>query len=254
MILVHLHGCKKIGDNNKYIVDSVDCNNSQNNYQNACVILYNHTGETMYYRIVTNRVKTGRIYGSSTYNYTYSEYDSAKSSKNFIYVSKSSNMEGAMLISLNKNQGVGIYEFDPSVQQCSETGTKYSFDDGSIPTAFTMSGNADWLANSTYAFKGSYSVGSGSISSSQTSCIQATSINSGNLGFFSRVSSESNYDWFRLYLNGSEETNARLSGEVDWQPYCVEVDANTIIKWCFEKDSLGSSGSDQAWLDEITLP
>ena len=49
----------------------------------------------------------------SSYNYTYSEYDSAKSSKYFIYVSKSSNMEGAMLISLNKNQGVEIYEFDP---------------------------------------------------------------------------------------------------------------------------------------------
>ena len=159
----------------------------------------------MYYRIVTNRVKTGRIYGSSSYNYTYSEYDSAKSSKNFIYVSKSSNMEGAMLISLNKNQGVEIYEFDPSVQQCSETGTKYFFDDGSIPTAFTMSGNDDWIANSTYAFKGSYSAGSGSISSSQTSCIQATSIKSGNLGFFSKVSSESN-DWLRLYLNGSKRS------------------------------------------------
>ena len=38
MILVHLHSCKKMGDNNKYIVDSVDCYNSQNNYQNACVI------------------------------------------------------------------------------------------------------------------------------------------------------------------------------------------------------------------------
>ena len=104
MILVHLHSCKKMGDNNKYIVDSVDCYNSRNNYQNACVILYNHTGETMYYRIVTNRVKTGRISGSSTYNYTYSEYDSAKSSKNFIYVSRSLNMEGAMLISLNKTK------------------------------------------------------------------------------------------------------------------------------------------------------
>ena len=98
-----------------------------------------------------------------------------------------------------------------------------------------MSGNADWLANSTYAFKGSYSVGSGSINSSQTSCIQATSIKSGNLGFFSRVSSESN-DWLRLYLNGSEEINARLSGG-GLATYCVEVDANTIIKWCFEKDS-----------------
>ena len=52
-----------MGDNNKYIVDSVDCYNSQNNYQNACVIFYNHK-ETMYYRIVTNHVKTGRIYGS----------------------------------------------------------------------------------------------------------------------------------------------------------------------------------------------
>ena len=102
----------------------------------------------------------------------------------------------------------------------------------------------------TYAFKGSYSVGSGSIIVKLP--IQATSIKSGNLGFFSRVSSESN-DWLRLYLNGSEEINARLLGEVDWQPYCVEVDANTIIKWCFEKDSFGSSGSDQAWLDEITL-
>ena len=53
--LVHLHSCKKMY-NNKYIVDSVDCYNSQIIIR---TVIYNHKGETMYYRIVTNHVKTG---------------------------------------------------------------------------------------------------------------------------------------------------------------------------------------------------
>ena len=68
----------------------------------------------MYYRIVSNRVKTGRIYGSSSYNFTYSEYDSAKAVK-FYLCFKIFKYGRSNADLLNKNQGVGIYEFDPSV-------------------------------------------------------------------------------------------------------------------------------------------
>ena len=57
---------------------------------------------------------------------------------------------------LNKTKELKSMSLIPPFSNVPKLELEYFFDDGSIPTAFTMSGN-DWIANSTYAFKGSYS-------------------------------------------------------------------------------------------------
>jgi len=73
------------------------------------------------------------------------------------------------------------------------------------------------------------------------------------LSYYRKVSSEEGYDFFKLYVNGSEKDEA--SGDVDWTQILVDVPAgeNTIV-FSYEKDYMSIAGLDCAFIDDIVFP
>ena len=73
-----------------------------------------------------------------------------------------------------------------------------------------------------------------------------------SLSFKVKVSSETNWDFFKLYIDGEEMLS--LSGEQDWMTYNVLLDQGThTVRFAYEKDVSTSTGEDTAWLDDIVL-
>src|SRR6185436_1063714 len=73
-----------------------------------------------------------------------------------------------------------------------------------------------WIAQRTVTADGEDAAQSGAIGNGSSSSLQTTVIGPGTLQFQWKVSSEANNDTLRFYINGEE--NARISGEVGWQP------------------------------------
>jgi hypothetical protein len=71
------------------------------------------------------------------------------------------------------------------------------------------------------------------------------------LSFWWKVSSETNYDFLRFYINGSLKAN--ISGEVDWQQQSFALPAGKqTVTWTYYKDVSMSRGMDAAWVDQVT--
>ena len=118
-----------------------------------------------------------------------------------------------------------------------------------------FSGDANWTIDNTEVYEGSYAARSGNIGDNDvtTLIIDTTIIQGGNVSFYKKVSSESNYDYLKFYINN--ELQDQWSGEIDWsyEEYMVESGENTF-KWEYIKDSGVSSGQDCAWVDYISFP
>ena len=76
----------------------------------------------------------------------------------------------------------------------------------------------------------------------------------GNISFWKKVSSEQNYDFLKFYINGVLKNS--WSGTADnWSQVTFPVQAGqNIFKWEYMKDSMVSSGSDCAWIDNVIFP
>jgi hypothetical protein len=68
------------------------------------------------------------------------------------------------------------------------------------------------------------------------------------------VNSESNWDYLRFYIDGSEQAG-EISGTVDWAGKSFSGLAAGMheYKWCYTKDPWISSGSDTGWVDNIQV-
>ena len=130
----------------------------------------------------------------------------------------------------------------------------YHFEDGVVPSNFSMSGNADWsVTSSTYA-SGSYGLKAGSIVHNQTSCVSLTQTTvAGPIVFQYKTSTDSS-DNLKFYIDGS--LNKTLEAASSFTEYStpVSISGSHTFKWCYEKDSSSSSGDDTVWLDEILMP
>ena len=130
-----------------------------------------------------------------------------------------------------------------------------SFESGEFGSDWYFDGNEDWTIVSNEAYDGNYCTKSGNISHNQTSelLINLYIINSGEISFYRKVSSESSYDYLRFYIDGSEQGS--WSGDISWgeENYSVS-EGNHTFKWAYEKDGSVSSGSDCAWIDYIIFP
>lgn len=108
-------GCKEIEDTDKYVKGDLDCSSSDLGSQDACVALWNNTGKTFYYQRKSFTYPSA-ISSLSNEWYTWS-LGSISDTENFYYISYSKEMSDVMVIQLDKNEGVGIYEVDSGVQQ-----------------------------------------------------------------------------------------------------------------------------------------
>lgn len=121
---------------------------------------------------------------------------------------------------------------------------------------WTTSGNAVWAAQTATTFDGVDAVKSGVITHDQSTSLTTTISESGTLTFYWKVSSEGGYDFLRFFLNGVEQTGslARISGEVNWLQKTVTLPSGTnTLEWRYTKDGSVNTGSDAAWIDQITF-
>jgi hypothetical protein len=126
------------------------------------------------------------------------------------------------------------------------------FESGSLGPDYALSGDASWSATTSNAYNGVRSARSGSMSNNQSSIITRTVTGPTTLRFWYSVSSEQNYDFFRFAINGVEEVAA--SGSVGWTEYTKALGPGThTLRWSYEKDISVSSGSDTAWIDDVSV-
>ena len=133
-----------------------------------------------------------------------------------------------------------------------------SFESGDF-TAFP------WVNNSTNPWTivsgtanvhfGNYAAKSGAIGNYGNTTLQiAMDISSaGNISFWRKVSSESNGDYLKFYINNNE--TGSWSGEIGWSEVSYPVTPGSYtFKWTYSKDISIASGGDCAWLDDIRFP
>ena len=119
-----------------------------------------------------------------------------------------------------------------------------------------LSGDANWSVVSDTAYQGSFAAKSGLISHDQKSVLEIT-VDTGSLdtiSFYRKVSSESNYDYLRFYIDDVEID--QWSGELDWalQEYTFTfTPGQHTFKWSYTKDGSVSNGFDCAWIDNIII-
>ena len=113
----------------------------------------------------------------------------------------------------------------------------------SLPDTFSGGGAAAWFDIGT-AYQ------SGAITHNQDSWTEMTVVGPGILSFDWMVSSESNYDYLRLYVDG--EQLDRISGSVDWAEKSFSMDSGThTVRWRYTKDGSASINSDAGWVRNI---
>jgi cysteine-rich repeat protein len=137
---------------------------------------------------------------------------------------------------------------------CTSNGWYDDFESGGLMLLpWMLSGNANWTAATTMVHEGTYAAASGTIGDSQQSTMQVT-LNvpqPGVVRYWYRVSSESNYDYLRFYVDNVEQGGG-WSGEVPWTQAQYNIPAgNHTFRWVYSKDGSLSNGSDKTWIDEV---
>jgi hypothetical protein len=116
------------------------------------------------------------------------------------------------------------------------------------------SGDESWSTTRQERHSGNYSAQSGPIGDNQTTTLEVTvNCTSGDITFYRKVSSESDFDHLKFYIDGEEQGG--WSGEQDWAEVSFPVNngARTFV-WAYSKDGSVSGGDDTAWIDDITFP
>lgn len=125
-------------------------------------------------------------------------------------------------------------------------------------TLFPWSNTAahPWIMTNTAPYAGNYCARSAqNLSDNQTSTLTIT-LDAAQAGVFTyvrKVSSESGYDKFALYIDNTKKEE--ISGEDGWSQMSYNVSAGShTYKFEYAKDYSQSSGSDCAWIDNVQFP
>jgi Peptidase family C25/Propeptide_C25/Peptidase family C25, C terminal ig-like domain/HYDIN/CFA65/VesB-like, Ig-like domain/FlgD Ig-like domain len=130
------------------------------------------------------------------------------------------------------------------------------FETGDFSQFDWQQGTSDWEITASNPHEGIYCAKSSVISHNQTASISVTMDvpMDGEISFYRRVSSESNYDYLKFFVNGT--MREEWAGDVNWSQVIFDVSTGTDVefKWEYDKDGSMSSGSDCAWIDYIVFP
>ncbi|MBP7497226.1 MAG: immunoglobulin domain-containing protein [Bacteroidales bacterium] len=116
-------------------------------------------------------------------------------------------------------------------------------------------GNQPWRLSSTTPYEGKYNAKSGTITHNQNTelFLNYDVLANDTISFYIKVSSESNYDFAKFYINN--ELKGQWSGTMDYTLIKIPVNSgNNTFKWLYSKDRSVSTGSDCIWLDKINFP
>lgn len=137
---------------------------------------------------------------------------------------------------------------------------RYRYATTSIPLAventaetFTTGGNRPfWGARGAWASVGADCAASGTIGNNQTSSFSTTVTCKRQVTFRWRVSSEANFDFLEVYVNGNRRN--RISGTVGWTTVTLNLDfGNNTIEWRYDKDGSQTAGLDRGFVDQISF-
>ena len=118
---------------------------------------------------------------------------------------------------------------------------------------FSSWGNAFWFGQTAVSHSGVSAAQSGHIGDSGESWLGSTFVGPGRLTYWSKASSETNFDFLDLFLNGAMQPN-RLSGETDWRVFVFNIPPGTnAVAWRYAKDPDTSRGVDAGWLDDMNF-
>ncbi len=133
----------------------------------------------------------------------------------------------------------------------------YQFDDSTdVPLDFSLTGDADWFIATDESNSGANSMQAGPIGNSEeTEASVEVSFSEPTLvGFWYKVSSESCCDGLRFRVDGGSDLLGLASGTVDWTFFSTTVAAGShTLTWSYNKDSSVGSGSDTAWIDDVSF-
>ena len=117
-----------------------------------------------------------------------------------------------------------------------------------------FSGDTNWFVTSEERNSGNHSAQTGSIEDNESSALEVTlDCFSGDVSFYCKVSSESDFDYLYFYIDGVKQD--RWSGERDWIQVSFPVTTGTrTFKWTYTKDGSESGGDDTVWIDDIIFP
>ncbi len=125
------------------------------------------------------------------------------------------------------------------------------FERASLGADYTTGGNRAWFITTGTYHSGSRSARAGDISNDEVSWMTRT-VGGGEVSFWYRVSSESGYDFFDFYIDGSRQIHE--SGLGSWTYYQTTLSAGAHeLKWEYVKDYSVSGGSDTVWIDALTV-
>lgn len=121
--------------------------------------------------------------------------------------------------------------------------------------SWVMGGNQPWLMSTSAPFEGAYCATNDDIDDSESSdlILNITVMADDSVTFWYRMSSEQDWDYLRYSEDGNEL--GAWSGITSWLYTGFPITSGShTLRWSYDKDSDFSSGSDQAWLDNIRLP
>ncbi len=153
-----------------------------------------------------------------------------------------------------------VYSKSPSVSSGSDAGwvDKLELSDtiadalDNINQSFTLSGNGIWAYQTGTTYYGGDAAQSPVISHSQSATMATTISGKTTVRFWWKVSSETNYDFLKFYID--DVLQHKISGVTEWAEKAYAVTSGThTLKWIYSKDSSGSSNSDTGWVDKLEL-
>ena len=130
-----------------------------------------------------------------------------------------------------------------------------TFESGEFASSWNLSGNNNWVIDDLTVFSGNYSAKSGMISDNQTSLLSISLYvqEESEISFYQKVSSETNYDYLRFYIDDELQDSWSGNGSWEFETFIVGSGFKTF-KWEYYKDGGVSSYQDCGWIDEIIFP
>lgn len=136
------------------------------------------------------------------------------------------------------------------------------FEDGEISSSleFIQGSAYGWTITNDHAYSGSYSLRSdnkgkhGAANKAEITFKFQSPSGGGNVSFWYKVSSETNYDKFFVYLNGNPVING-ISGNLGWAFWeGVAPPGENTITFTYSKDSSTNRYDDCVYIDDLSLP
>jgi Zn-dependent metalloprotease len=121
--------------------------------------------------------------------------------------------------------------------------------------SWTTGGSAEWQGQALVSHDGVDAAKSGTIGNRQASWMETQVAGPGNASFWWRVSSEVDWDWLELYVDGA--LSDRITGETGWLQKNVTLATGLhTLKWRYVKDGvdIGPVGQDCGWVDMFSTP